>query len=319
MERELETAAAASAGGWLRWRKHHAVPLGTPCANCGAALQGPYCHECGQLGEDFHRSIGHLLTEGLESLFHFDGRIWRTLPQLVRNPGKLTRDYLDGRRAFQIPPLRMFLVVLLLVFFCGGLGRRADATNFVVVDRKGPAVHTLSINDKADEKEWRAELQRELGAKAGTPGAKSATVNWFIDRVVKVRANPEQFTMVLETWAHRLAVLMLPIGALLLAALFAFQRQFFIFDHVIFTMHSLSFQGLLVSVFFLAALVSPPLAALLLLAAPAHLFVHMRGVYGASVPGTLARMVVLFAGSLLAFAALMTLLVLIGLNEMGGH
>ncbi len=319
MERELETAAAASAGGWLRWRKHHAVALGTPCANCGAALQGPYCHQCGQLGEDFHRSIGHLLTEGLESLFHFDGRIWRTLPQLVRNPGKLTRDYLDGRRAFQIPPLRMFLVVLLLVFFCGGLDRHNDATNLVVVDAKNRSVHTLPTDGKSDEKEWRTELRREIGGEDGVAGAKGPVVDWFVDRVVKVRANPEQFTMVLESWAHRLAVLMLPIGALLLAGLFAFQRRFFIFDHVIFTMHSLSFQGLLVSAFFLVALVSPPLAALLLLAAPAHLFVHMRGVYGASVPGTLVRMVVLFAGSLLAFAALMTLLVLIGLNEMGGH
>ncbi len=143
--------------------------------------------------------------------------------------------------------------------------------------------------------------------------------SWLADRLIKVRANPEQFLSVMEEWAHRLAVLMLPIGALLLAALFAFQRRFFIFDHVIFTMHSLSFQGLLTSAYFLVALVSTQLAGLLVLAAPVHLFVHMRGVYGSSVLGTLARMLVLFVVSLVAFGLLMSLLVLIGLNAMGSH
>src|SRR5437660_1034015 len=105
MERELEIAAAVSIGGWLKRRKAHTAPPGTNCSNCEAVLQGPYCHVCGQLAENFHRSLSHLIQEVFESIFEFDGRIWNTLPRLILKPGQLTRDYLDGRRAFQIPPL----------------------------------------------------------------------------------------------------------------------------------------------------------------------------------------------------------------------
>src|ERR1700748_2833280 len=108
MDRELEVAAAASAGGWLRWKEHHTLTPGTPCPNCETVLQGPYCYSCGQLAENFERSVWHLVVEGFESFFHFDGRFWRPLPNLAIHPGRLTREYLDGKRAFQIPPLRLF-------------------------------------------------------------------------------------------------------------------------------------------------------------------------------------------------------------------
>ena len=68
MSQELDTAAAGSLGGFLRRKPggEHALPPGTPCANCATPLQGPWCHACGQLGEDFHRSTTKLLMESIE-------------------------------------------------------------------------------------------------------------------------------------------------------------------------------------------------------------------------------------------------------------
>ena len=106
---------------------------------------------------------------------------------------------------------------------------------------------------------------------------------------------------------------MLPIAALILGLLFVFQRRFYLFDHLIFVMHSLSFQGLLLSTVFLldatgvTAITSG--ASLLLFASPVHLFVHMRGTYKSSILGTLLRMVLLFVLSVLAFVALFTALI----------
>ena len=51
------------------------------------------------------------------------------MPQLSARPGKLTRDYLDGHRAAQIPPFRLFLVVLVMVFFAGSLSFEANPVN----------------------------------------------------------------------------------------------------------------------------------------------------------------------------------------------
>jgi hypothetical protein len=57
---------------------------------------------------------------------------------------------------------------------------------------------------------------------------------------------------------------------------------------------------------------APPLA----LAAPTHLFFHLRGVYGASVLGTLARMLLLFVASAIAIGALLLGVAALGLSGM---
>ena len=125
--------------------------------------------------------------------------------------------------------------------------------------------------------------------------------------------NRREFTMLLEERAHWVAIGMLPVAALILGLLFVFQRRFYLFDHLIFTMHSLSFQGLLLSTIFLldatgvSAIASG--ASLLMFASPVHLFVHMRGTYKSSIFGTLLRMVLLFILSVLAFVALFTALI----------
>ena len=102
----------------------HVLPPGTPCYNCTTPLVGQWCHARGQAPRDFHRSAWALAAEAFESFFHADGRLWRTLWRLVRNPARLTRDFLTGKRAPQIPPLRLFLVVLLVVFLVGGWATR---------------------------------------------------------------------------------------------------------------------------------------------------------------------------------------------------
>ena len=116
----------------------------------------------------------------------------------------------------------------------------------------------------------------------------------------------------MEGWAHQFAILLLPIAALMLSLLFVFKRGVYVFDHLIFAMHSLSFQGVLLSVMFLSGIYLNGVGWLLLLA-PVHLFVHMRGTYRSSIFGTLLRMFLLFIGSSVAFAILVLLLFILGL------
>jgi hypothetical protein len=118
MTGEMEAAAADSFTEFFKRRKKHPFEgVGKPCANCGTILEGPYCHACGQNGDNHKRSIGHLIWEAIEGMFHLDGRLASTLPALFFKPGVLAKDYMEGRIVRHVPPFRTFLVALLLFIF----------------------------------------------------------------------------------------------------------------------------------------------------------------------------------------------------------
>ncbi|MFN7163475.1 MAG: DUF3667 domain-containing protein, partial [Hyphomonas sp.] len=115
MEQDAEAAGLASIGG-LDSGTHHPVEAGAPCRNCGTRVELRYCTNCGQLGADFHRPIWDLVTSSFDDMFAFDGRLWRTLPALMLRPGRVTRNYIDGKRARYVPPFRMFLLTSVVFF-----------------------------------------------------------------------------------------------------------------------------------------------------------------------------------------------------------
>ncbi len=86
------------------------------CLNCGTSLGGQYCGNCGQRARSRLISLWELIREAFGDLFELDSRLWQTLVPLLIRPGKLTRDYLLGRRARFMPPFRSYLV-LSVVFF----------------------------------------------------------------------------------------------------------------------------------------------------------------------------------------------------------
>ena len=276
----------------------HGLEIGTPCPNCGTALAGAWCYACGQKGEDFHRSIWRLIADAFEGLTNFDGRFWNTLPNLVIRPGKLTRDYLDGHRAPEIPPARLFLIVLVIVFFAGSLNFQANPLNLNLRPQD-----TFIARDESD----RADFKQAYDAMQTKPETR-----WLADRLQIAWKNPEALMRSMGGWAHQFAILLLPIAALMLSLLFVFKRGVYVFDHLIFSMHSLAFQGLLLTGVFLGGL-AVTWASWFLLIAPVHLFFHMRGTYRISTIGTLIRMFLLFTLSSVAFALLMAGLVFAGL------
>ena len=87
------------------------------CANCDAVLEGEYCAACGQRRfRPRDRRMAHLLGESFVALTEFDGRIWRSLRAALLQPGRIARDWIEGRRARWISPVRLFLLANLLYF-----------------------------------------------------------------------------------------------------------------------------------------------------------------------------------------------------------
>lgn len=103
------------------------------CENCDAPLQGEFCHQCGQSIHNPVRHAGHAIEEVFESFWHLDGRVVRTLRDLLV-PGRTAMEYLAGHRQRYMPPLRLFVVMSLLAFFVGRLAIHFDDTPVAKVD-----------------------------------------------------------------------------------------------------------------------------------------------------------------------------------------
>lgn len=96
----------------------HNGPEG-PCPNCGHPLTADdrFCPRCGQENHSLKIPIGHLLYETVEGIFHFDNKFFRTLWQSITRPGLIVHDFLEGRRARYVPPIRLYIFVSVIFFF----------------------------------------------------------------------------------------------------------------------------------------------------------------------------------------------------------
>ena len=98
------------------------------CENCATPLQGQYCYACGQSAHNPLKHVGHALEEVFESFWHLDGRIFRTLRDLLV-PGRVAINYLAGHRVRYVAPLRLFVVLTVLTFFIAHFTIRLDNVN----------------------------------------------------------------------------------------------------------------------------------------------------------------------------------------------
>jgi hypothetical protein len=86
------------------------------CKNCEAVLLGRYCVNCSQAADVHVPTTLELTHELLEGLTHSDSRLWRTLTTLWFKPGKLTEEFVAGRRIAYLPPFRLYLIVSIVFF-----------------------------------------------------------------------------------------------------------------------------------------------------------------------------------------------------------
>ena len=195
MSGEIEAAAADSLRHLVGGRHKKVPPRGTLCANCGAELQGPYCHVCGQTADTHKRSILRLIWESGEALFELDGRLWRTVPDLFLRPGRLARDHMDGRIVRHVPPFRTFLVALVLFIFAAqhaaheetvANARRTAAEAAALKTVAGRAATAAKIRSEAakDLAEEMADAANERADALKDPDEKPAHAATVYDRTI---------------------------------------------------------------------------------------------------------------------------------------
>ena len=94
-------------------------PPYTNCWNCGAELVGGYCHRCGQEAIAKHPSMWSFIFEYIENVFMLEKKLLPTLTNLVFHPGRLAKEYFEGRFVAYINPLKLniFLLITMIAFF----------------------------------------------------------------------------------------------------------------------------------------------------------------------------------------------------------
>jgi len=108
---------------------------GATCKNCGGTLTGKFCVNCGQRADVHLPTTRELVHEALEGITHSDSRLWRTLRTLWFKPGKLTLEFVAGRRESYLPPFRLYLVLSVILVLIASFIKPTD-TGVIQLDAK---------------------------------------------------------------------------------------------------------------------------------------------------------------------------------------
>jgi len=272
------------------------------CLNCGAKLEGEFCHVCGQRAH-VHRSLSAFFHDLLHGVFHFEGKIWTTLPMLAWKPGELTRGYIDGKRARYVSPIALFLFCVFLMFAvvsATGLGDIPEQVKADVATQVKDHEATLSRQqaERAQREEAGrstvgidaeiAQTRRELdglkrlqarGIEGSAVQVSDDMPSWFRSAVEHALKNPELVLYKLKSNAYKFSWALIPLSVPFVWLLFPFSRRFRLYDHTVFVTYSLCFMLLLLMVGTLLDFVAPSIASLLWFVPPIHMYRQLRGTY----------------------------------------
>ena len=89
------------------------------CKNCGKKVEKKYCSECGQSVRISRINFSFILFDIQDGFIHANKGIFYTIKRLLINPGKMVREYLQGKRVKHFKPLSLLILVsaLYMVFF----------------------------------------------------------------------------------------------------------------------------------------------------------------------------------------------------------
>ena len=86
------------------------------CMSCGTPMTALHCGACGQRNDDYRRSLWSLAVEAVTSFTALESRIWRTWANLLARPGRVAREYADGRRTHWSSPVRVYIFMSIMLF-----------------------------------------------------------------------------------------------------------------------------------------------------------------------------------------------------------
>lgn len=102
------------------------------CLNCDTPLDvaDKFCHYCGQINTTKKLSFKDFFNEFFASIFSYDSRLRHTIIALLFRPGKISKDYIEGKRARYANPFRFYLSISIIFFIISGFLSRFDPSDY---------------------------------------------------------------------------------------------------------------------------------------------------------------------------------------------
>ena len=273
-------------------------------------MSGKFCGTCGQKLENPVHSVWNFIGEATEDVTHADSRLWRTLLALLFRPGRLTREFLDGRRVYYLPPLRLYLILSLGFFVLAtsspppvlvvGAQQTDNGPTRIVVtpmvlDDKRPGARSAETSEQRQQRvcgdihysgPWQARLEKAF---------QQACIRSVVDNG---RSLQEAFFHAIP----RAMFLFLPILALIMTLLYWRPRHYYV-EQLLLLVHNHAFIFLFVTLYWLLLMAIPTTAATgwldtllttaLAIYLPVYVYLSMRRVYAQSRMLTLSKLAVM--------------------------
>ena len=250
--------------------------------------------------------------------FGLDSKVARTLIALVRWPGRLTNEFIRGRRVRYVPPLRLYLSLSVLFFLLNALTHRVSTANSKGMIEDGGIVRVDSTSG------GRAVAHVTDSTKSGTTIStsdskflrdtlhSSTAGRWFKRRmgarIAELRANGTTATKQIGTEFQRelpdAIFLLVPMLALMLSVVYFGQRRYYA-EHLVFALH---FQAFVFAVLIVAMLPIPFIDLAVWIGGIAYAYLALRTVYAEGKGTTILKLGVLGVGYAICAAIIMGLL-----------
>ncbi len=241
------------------------------CLNCETTVIGKYCHVCGQENAEPKETVWQLASHFFNDMTHFDGKVFTSMKDLILKPGFLSREYMRGKRASYLNPVRMYFFtsfIFFLIFFSlykvdekelnksgAGNGDKIDSTTLKQIsDQLNSGKITTRdefrkvIDDTASGIVFKTNFQSRAQFDSLMKSSKTRP-NWFQRKLAnKIFAIEDKYshnsgmlvTNFTNAFLHsipQMLFVLLPMFALYLKLLYKRHRDYYYADHAIFTIH----------------------------------------------------------------------------------
>lgn len=200
-------------------KKKKYLPVLSTCRNCDTQLISRYCHNCGQdIFAGRERTVREIMYNTVETIFAFDNKILRTMKYLMFYPGKLTKEFFDGKVIRYVYPAKLFWFLTLLFFATLTFVTNDDLK---LVGSRDTAVVTTTNVDKTVEQQTKKGQQVRVNDENPDNENKAILNN-------------------LMSYSPYVILLLVPIFAFMLLVFFYKNKDYYS-HHIIFSLHAHSF------------------------------------------------------------------------------